>query len=149
MKRRVTTTEYFGYSTSSQRPRIDRILDYLLGDRVAAEEFYPPDQKRNYYDETEVLCTLAFNNGILYGGCCGTGCPRKCVPLSEFRPQDSKDGEAFDCLSCTYEAALSAKDKDVATETRSSLGSLRSRFCFKCSQPSADATQSSEAEVTP
>jgi|EP00966_Prymnesium_polylepis_P246993 hypothetical protein len=137
MKRRVTTTEYFDNCRPSKRSRVDRILDYLLSDKMDADEFYPPDQKRHYYEDTDVLLTLSFNNGILYGGCCTVGCPRKCVPLSEFRPREASGYEAFDCMIPTYEAALSARDKDVASETRAALEQLRSRVCSTCSQPSA------------
>lgn len=147
MKRRVTTTEYYGFGQASQRSRVDRVLDYLLGDSATPDEFYPPEQKRRYYDDTQVLLSLAFNNGILYGGCCFSGCPRKCVPFSEFCPRDAKGAEEFECLSQTYSAALSAKDKDVAAETRGLLEKQRNSFCSLCPRPEASShPQSTEQQ---
>ena len=104
-----------------------RFFDAMLR---APSEFYPPEQKRIFFENSTIYRSISLRNGQLYAGCLETPCPRKCVPMQEFVPVVNKD--FWLCALETHNAAVDALDLDVATEQRAIIDRERHWKCLAC-----------------
>ena len=142
MKRKVTTIEeYYGAPRQAGDPNrstLQKLVDYLT--TPTRHDFYPLEQKRHYYPDGSVLKSMSLSNGTLYAGCCKLGCPRRCVPISEFRPDNAEDALAFDLALRAHDSAVAAHDLDVATEQRAILEEKRSQTSLDCRRAEASST---------
>ena len=104
-----------------------RFFDAMLR---APFEFYPPEQKRIFFEHSTTYRSISLRNGQLYAGCLQTSCPRKCVPMREFVPVVNK--YFWLCALEAHNAAVDALDLDVATEQRAIIDHERHWKCLVC-----------------
>ena len=100
----------------------------------AGKDFYPPDEKRHFFEDGETFKSISFSDGTLFAGCCKRGCLQMCVPIENFKPLDERGAAVFDAHMQAHSAAVSAKDVQMASEFRGLVESARARFCTRCSQ---------------
>ena len=133
MKRKVVTIEEYGDSTDN-RSKWSRLFDAIVGEK-AAVDFYPLCDKRHFFASGTVYKSVAFSNGILYGGCFNTSCPKRSVLINEFVPTDQEYKNHFLYAIEAHNAAVCAKDLCVAYENRSIIEDLRCDLCMHCRTP--------------
>lgn len=125
--------EEFSDHACKRAPRtgvVDRLLDYFIGPHQF--EFYPTKNKRSYFEDSNLLRSIALADGSLFGSCVEAGCYNRCVPMLAFRPEEQSSGSEFDALCDAHNRAVSANDVDVAFEQRTRLEVLRSPTCVDC-----------------
>lgn len=138
VKRKITTVEEYDAPASmgvSKRSAWSRLADVLFGDQDALRvppSFYRHEDKRHYYFNGTVLRSLAFSNGLLYGGCTQEGCPQRCVPIRLFEPEDAVQRGHFCCALATHDEAVAANDLEVAMENRAIIEANRAELCASC-----------------
>lgn len=144
MKRKIVIEEFDEESSHARRSRLDRIIDFFCGDS-GQREFYPRAMKRTYLHDGKTYRSMAFTNGVLFGGCVMQGCVNTCVPIERFCPTDQTEAAQYMANLQVHNSAVSNNDVEIASEYRALLEGQRSDICVDCKERSRQVAQTDEA----
>lgn len=144
MKRKIVIEEFDEESSHARRSRLDRIIDFFCG-APGQQEFYPRAMKRTYLHDGKTYRSMAFTNGVLFGGCMMQGCVNTCVPIEQFCPTDQTDAAQYMANLQVHNSAVSNNDVEIASEYRTLVESQRSDICVECKERSRQGAQTDEA----
>lgn len=144
MKRRIGIEESDAESHCARRSRLHRIIDFFCGS-PGQQEFYPRAMKRTYLHDGKTYKSMAFTNGVLFGGCMMQDCVHTCIPIEQFCPTDQTDAAQYMANLQVHNSAVSNNDVEVASEYRTLLESQRSDICVGCKERSRRVAQTDEA----
>ena len=131
MKRKVVIEEYGQHAISRARSGWDHLVNFFSPPQEHFD-FYPPSEKKHFFEDGKTFKTVAFSNGLLFGGCMKYGCVESCLPIRDFPPSDDRDARVFQSYVQVHHAAVSCGDLMMASEYRKLIEEYRSDICINC-----------------
>lgn len=104
----------------------------MLQDPREHNEFYPLSEKKSFFEDGKTYRTVAFSNGLLFGGCLHHGCVETCLPILEFAPDDGYYSRLFRSYVKVHDSAVKCGDLAIASEYRELIEETRFDACVSC-----------------
>ena len=134
MKRKIVVEEY---GQTAPRSRWDQLVNFFAPTQVQeSSDFYPIEEKKHFFNDGSTYRTVAFANGLLFGGCLSPGCVESCLPIKDFPPDGEMCARAFQSFVRVHHAAVSCGDLAMASEYREWIEQYRNDFCKSCQENS-------------
>ena len=132
MKRKLVVEEYGQHAISKAKSGWNNLMNLFSPRQEKNADFYPLCDKKHFFENSNTFKTVAFSNGVLFGGCMMYTCVESCLPIEYFTPSDERDTQLFNSYINVHRSAVACGDLLMASEYRKLIEDTRSDICINC-----------------